>query len=630
MEEKCKAILKLANIFGNSMILQRDRAIKLWGRANHKERVKLTIGDRFYETISDDKGRWSVIIEAMQAGGPYSIQISTAYASLIVEDVYFGEVWLCAGQSNMELPIARVMEKYHKEIDSYENTLIRAFRVEMTYDYNVEKTEIPKGNWYSINQNDTQRFSAVGYFFAKALYEKYQVPIGLIDTSVGGSKVESWLSEKELREYPDVMEILKDYQNTEKFNKMMQENELEISKWYTELEAKDKGLQGKNPWHSVEYQPKKWLTSHIPGKWEEQGIHIMAGVVWFKKEIELDREQIGKKTKIFLGTLRDSDRTYINGIEIGRTEYQYPPRIYNVPDGVLKEGKNVITIRAITNTYGGQFTLDKFYGLEIGEERLDLSGEWLYKIGAEVKPIPTQIFLPMIPLGLYNGMIHPIIDTEIKGVIWYQGESNTDNSCIYKERFTTLIKTWRRLWRNENLPFIYAQLTSFGELTKEPQESSWAEIREAQLQALELPHTAMAVITDIGEWNDLHPLNKKDVGNRLALAAQVLAYGEKKVYSGPIAKSAQIKENKIVISFEQIGSGLTIKKGTILKEFAISEDGKHFIWADAEIRDNKVIVWNETIKKPIAVRYAWADSPIDANLSNKEGLMASPFRLECQ
>lgn len=530
----------------------------------------------------------------------------------------------------MELPIARVMEKYHKEIDSYENTLIRAFKVEMTYDYNVEKTEIPKGNWYSINQNDTQRFSAVGYFFAKALYEKYQVPIGLIDTSVGGSKVESWLSEKELREYPDVMEILKDYQDTEKFNKMMQENELEISKWYTELEAKDKGLQGKNPWHSVEYQPKKWLTSYIPGKWEDQGIHIMAGVVWFKKEIELDREQTGKKTKIFLGTLRDSDRTYINGIEIGRTEYQYPPRIYNVPDGVLKEGKNVITIRAITNTYGGQFTLDKFYGLEIGEERLDLSGEWLYKIGAEVKPIPTQIFLPMIPLGLYNGMIHPIIDTEIKGVIWYQGESNTDNSCIYKERFTTLIKTWRRLWRNENLPFIYAQLTSFGELTKEPQESSWAEIREAQLQALELPHTAMAVITDIGEWNDLHPLNKKDVGNRLALAAQVLAYGEKKVYSGPIAKSAQIKENKIVISFEQIGSGLTIKKGTILKEFAISEDGKHFIWADAEIRDNKVIVWNETIKKPIAVRYAWADSPIDANLSNKEGLMASPFRLECQ
>ena len=455
------------------------------------------------------------------------------------------------------------------------------------------------------------------------------MPIGLIDTSVGGSKVESWLSEKELREYPDVMEILKDYQDTEQFNKMMQENELKISKWYTELEAKDKGLHEEKTWYSIQYQPKEWLTSHIPSKWEEQGIHIMAGVVWFKKEIELDREQIGKKTRIFLGTLKDSDRTYINGIEVGRTEYQYPPRIYNVPDGVLKEGKNIITMRVIANSYEGQFTLDKFYGLEIGGKRLDLSGEWLYKIGVEVDPMPPQIFLPMIPLGLYNGMIHPIIDTEIKGVIWYQGESNTDNSRIYKERFTTLIKTWRRLWRNENLPFIYAQLTSFGELAKEPQESSWAEIREAQLQALELHHTAMAVIIDIGEWNDLHPLNKKDVGNRLALAAQVLAYGEKKVYSGPIAKSAKIKENKIVISFEQVGSGLIIKNGTRLKEFAISEDGKHFIWADAEIKENKVIVWNEAIKEPIAVRYAWSDSPIYANLSNKEGLMASPFRLEC-
>lgn len=563
----------------------------------------------------------------MQAGGPYSIQIDTEYASLVVEDVYFGEVWLCAGQSNMELPIARVMEKYREEVNSYENPYIRAFRVETIYDYNIPQTEVERGEWYSINPNDVQRFSAVGYFFAKTLYEKYQVPIGLIDTSVGGSSVESWLSETELKEYPDVMEVLKDYQDIEKLNKMIKKNEQEVNQWYREIEAKDEGLHEQKSWYSLDYQPKGWNTTYIPGKWEEQGIHISAGSIWFKKEIELDREQIGKKTRLFLGTIIDSDRAYINGIEVGRTEYQYPPRIYNAPNGVLKEGKNIITIRVIANSYIGQFTIDKFYGLEIGEERLNLSGEWLYKIGMEIKPAIPQIFLPTIPLGLYNGMINPIIDTEIKGVIWYQGESNTDNSKIYKERFATLIKTWRRLWRNEELPFIYAQLTSFGDLAKEPQESSWAEIREAQLQTLGLPKTAMAVTIDVGEWNDLHPLNKKDVGKRLALAAEVVAYGEEQIYSGPIAKSVEIKEGKAVISFDHIGGGLIIKNGSVLKEFAISEDDKHFVWASAEIKENRVIVWNEEITNPTAVRYAWADSPIHANLSNKEGLMASPFRL---
>lgn len=629
MEEKREKAFKVANIFGDGMILQRNKPIKIWGYTEAGEKVILTLENKSYETLSSVEGEWNITIDPMQAGGPYEIELRTSNHTLSIKNILFGDVWLCSGQSNMELPIARVMERYRDEVNCYQNDEIRMFRVAMAYDFNTPREEIEQGAWFSINPKDVERFTAVGYFFAKALYEKYQVPIGLIDTSVGGSRLECWLSEEELLQYPDAVEEIRTWQDIEQVNQMMRENEEMIGEWFDRLEKLDRGFKEIPNWYSETYLMDEWRSIQVPGEWKHQGIHLSAGSVWFKKEIDLDESLLKKQARILLGTIVDSDRVYINGIEVGRTEYQYPPRIYDIPAGVLRAGKNTITIRAVENSSTGGFTLEKFYGLEFGDEKVDLSGEWLYKVGAEIEPLIPQIFPQFKALGLYNAMIHPLINTEIKGVIWYQGESNADKANLYKERFENLIISWRKLWKNETLPFLYAQLTSYGEVASIPVESCWAELREAQLQALELPYTAMAVITDIGEWNDLHPLNKKDVGERLALAAEVIAYGEEHEYSGPIAKSAKVLEGKVIVDFKHLGSGLAVKNGEDLRDFSISHDNQHFIWAEAKIQGNNVVIWNEAITDPVAIRYGWSDSPIYANLCNREGLMASPFRIVC-
>lgn len=622
--------LKLAHIFGDGMVLQRNKQVKLWGMAPVEKRVALHIEDRVYESLSQSDGKWEITMEPMAAGGPYTIEVKVEEQTIEIKDVLFGDIWLCSGQSNMELPVARVMEKYREEVNSYENPNIRMFRVEMAYDFNTPLENVIESKWISVNQEDVQNFNALGYFYAKALYEHYQVPIGLINTAIGGSRLECWLGENELKQYPDAVSQLEIYKDTKRVSQIMAENENSIQEWFSRLEKMDGGLNGLEKWYEPKLQTKEWHKFQIPGRWQKQGINISAGSVWFRKDIEIDKSLLSKKARILLGTIVDSDRVFINGIEVGRTEYQYPPRIYEIPKGVLKEGKNNITIRAIENSNQGEFTLEKFYGIELGEEKIDLSGEWLYRIGAEIEPLTPQIFLQFKPLGLYNAMIYPIRNMEICGVIWYQGESNTDKEAsIYKERFETLIKSWRKLWRNDKLPFLYAQLTSYGHLENEPVESGWAEVRQGQLETLELPYTGMAVSIDIGEWNDLHPLNKKDLGQRLALAAEAIAYGEDKVYSGPIIKSAEVKEGKVILSFDSVGGGLTTKDEKKLREVAISDDHQHFIWAEAVIKDNQVIVWNDEINSPCEVRYAWSDSPIRANLCNKEGLMASPFKIMC-
>jgi sialate O-acetylesterase len=314
---------------------------------------------------------------------------------------------------------------------------------------------------------------------------------------------------------------------------------------------------------------------------------------------------------------------------VGSVSYQYPPRKYDVPPGILKPGKNVIAVRVISNSGRGGFIKDKIYRLSAGGMDMDLSGEWRYRLGATMEPLEAQTFIRWKPVGLYNAMIAPLLNQTIKGVIWYQGESNAKNPHEYAETFPALINDWRRHWNRGDFPFLYVQLANFMEPKDQPSASEWAELREAQLETLRLPRTAMAVTMDIGEWNDIHPLNKKDVGKRLALAAQKIAYGERNiVHSGPIYKSMKIKKNKIVLTFTNTGSGLAAKGSDTLSHFEICGRDKKFVWANARIEGDRVIIWNESIPRPVAVRYAWADNPQGANLYNKEGLPASPFRTD--
>jgi sialate O-acetylesterase len=380
-------------------------------------------------------------------------------------------------------------------------------------------------------------------------------------------------------------------------------------------------------WKNPSLNTSGWGIMNVPGYWAGTSSGPLNGVVWFRKKFNIPSNMAGKEALLILGRLVDADSVFINGRFVGSTGYQYPPRRYSIPEGLLLEGENTIVVRIINTSGIGGFVPDKIYEIISGDDRIDLRGDWQYRVGAQMAPLADQTFIRWKPLGLFNGMIHPLLNYQIKGVVWYQGESNTTKALEYRRLLPALIKDWRRNWSEGDFPFIFAQLPNFMEVKSAPGESDWALLREAHLKTLSVPNTGMAVTIDLGEWNDVHPLNKKDVGKRLALSARKIAYGESLVSSGPLLKEMKIKRNKAILSFDHCGSGLIAKGGT-LNYFSMAGADRKFHWAKAKIRKNTVIVWCEKVPHPMAVRYAWADNPEGANLYNREGLPASPFRTD--
>jgi sialate O-acetylesterase len=622
--------VRLPRLLSDGMVLQREIPVKIWGWADVGEKITANFMDRTYQAIADNNGKWEILLSAAEAGGPYQLEI-IANNHITIKDILIGDLWVCSGQSNMELAMNRLKDRYPQVIAHSDNPAIRQFLVPRQYDYNTPHDDFPVGGWESANPENVLRFTAVGYFFAKTLYEKYQIPIGLINSSVGGSPAEAWMSEDALSMFPAYLEKAIRLKDSSYIKQMQEEDKATSDAWYQRLRELDQGFSNpEQSWFDPAYDASQWKTMPIPSLWEEQGLGKMNGVVWFRKEIDVPASMTGKPARLLLGCIIDSDSVYINGVFVGTTSYQYPPRKYDVPENVLKAGKNTIVVRVVNSTGSGGFVKDKPYQLITGDQTIDLKGEWQYQIGAILDPMPEATFVYWRqPLGFYNGMIAPLLNYMIKGVIWYQGESNTGKPLEYRQLFPALITNWRQKWNQGNFPFLYVQLANYMQTNPQPSESNWAELREAQLMTLSVINTAMAVTIDIGEGNDIHPLNKEDVGKRLALAAQKIAYEDKKVvYSGPIYESMKIKGNKITLTFKNIGSGLIARGSDELKYFAIAGTDKKFVWAKAKIEGNKVVVWNDHISQPVAVRYAWADNPEGANLYNKEGLPASPFRTD--
>jgi sialate O-acetylesterase len=623
--------VKLPRLVSDGMVLQRDTDVKIWGWASSGENIKVNFIGKSYKSKADKNGKWEITLSSMKAGGPYTMEIKGENNSISLKDILVGDVWVCSGQSNMDLTITRVRDRYPDVIETAENPYIRRFLVPMVYDFKTPHQDLQSGKWESANPKSVLNFTATGYFFARALYEKYKVPIGLVHASVGGSPAESWLSEGVLKKFPEHIQTVQKLKDDSYIKSVMDKEQAAINSWYRDVYQLDKGwAKNGKYWFNTDYDASDWPSVNLPTYFANEELGRMNGVVWFGKEIDVPAPMVGKPARIELGAIIDSDHVYINGKLVGTTGYRYPPRKYDVPSDVLKEGKNIIVIRVISNAGEGGFVKGKPYELTAGGQTIDLKGAWQYKVGAVVAdPQPSTTFFQYKPLGLYNGMIAPLLNYTIKGVIWYQGESNTGRAFEYHKLFPALIADWRDKRSQGDFPFLYVQLHNFMEPKKQPSESGWAELREAQLETLSVPNTGMAVAIDIGEANDLHPSNKKDVGERLALVARKVAYGEEDiVYSGPIYKSMKIDGNKIILSFTNIGSGLVAKGGGELKHFAIAGKDKKFVWAKAKIEKDKVVVWSEDISKPVAVRYAWADNPEGANLYNKEGLPASPFRTD--
>jgi sialate O-acetylesterase len=623
------ANVRLPKLFTDHMVLQRDHAIVVWGWADAKEKVTVSLNRQTKTATTDKTGKWKVSLDAELAGGPYTLAIK-GKNSISINDVLIGEVWICSGQSNMEMPIGSwgFIQDYQKEIAAANYPSIREFAVPKQVALQPQ-TDVGGEGWKVCTPENAAPFSAVAYFFARELYKELKVPVGLINTTWGGTMVETWTSREA-------------YENSEEFRSMisaMPKVSLEeLQKVRTE-QAKNKlvQLQGGMPapgeaasWKEPGLQDNNWHTIDAPGIWESQEPGDIDGIVWMRKTIDVSAADAGKAAVLELAMIDDKDETYVNGKLIGSNTVYNAPRKYELPAGVLKVGKNVIAIR-ITDTGGG----GGLYGdagdvkLTIGNITLPLAGKWLYRI-EEISTGQSQVGPNDYPTLLFNAMINPLIPYTIRGAIWYQGESNAGRAFEYRKSFPLMINDWRQRWQQGDFPFYFVQLASFGSNNGNSEKGSdWAELREAQAQTLSLPNTGMAITTDIGDTKDIHPKNKQDVGRRLAAIALNKTYGKNTASSGPVYQSFKTEGDKIIISFTNTGNGLLAKdKYGYVKGFEIAGADKRFYYATAMIEGDKIVVKNPNVAQPVAVRFGWADDAGDDNLFNKEGFPAAPFRTD--
>ncbi|MDZ7876222.1 MAG: sialate O-acetylesterase [Saprospiraceae bacterium] len=615
--------IRLPRLISDGMVLQCEKPLKIWGWASPNETITLNFNKQTFKTKADALGKWSIPLPPQKANVNGDM-VFKGKNEVKISDIVFGDVWLCSGQSNMVTPMERVKEKYPDEITGANNPKIRFFFIPTLTNLSSPQMDLPAGEWKKANPKDILTFSAVAYFFAKATYERYKIPIGLINSSVGGTPIEAWISEDGLNNFEDLTTIIQRNKDTTSTRRRSTPS---VSQPKTE----DIGL--KERWFDPNYTPKGWRNIHIPGYWEDQGIKDLNGVVWYRREIDVPTSMTGVPAKLFMGRIIDADFTYINGVQVGNITYQYPPRRYEVPANLLKVGKNTVVIRVINTGGKGGFVPDKNYVLTANGQNIDLKGDWQYKVGEVYEPMRgfggANFSAQNQPTALFNAMTAPVVPFPIKGVLWYQGESNAGNPAPYGSYLKALINDYRKRWQEPNLPFLYVQLPNYMEVNYSTTESQWAEMREAQRLALSVPNTGMVVTTDLGEWNDIHPLSKKPIGERLALAAQHIVYGDKTVVpSGPIFKTAIIENSKIRLKFDHIGGGLVSNDGEDLRWFSIAGWDKKFVWAKAAIQGDEIVVSSEKITTPQYVRYAWQDNPDGANLYNKEGLPASPFTTE--
>jgi sialate O-acetylesterase len=626
------ADVSMPYVFSSNMVLQRNIEIPVWGWASPGERINITLGEQKIRTKAEESGKWFVKLPAMKAGGPYEM-IVDGKNQIRFTNIMIGDVWVCSGQSNMEWRVLQ-SNNAEDEIASANHPNIRLFTVPNKIDKEPQNNTDPT-EWLACTPEVIGSFSAVGYFFGRKLNKDLDIPIGLINTTWGGTESESWTSAESIQDDPDFAEELKKLKSLD-MDKANEEREKEFENWLQAFRELDAGYDdGVYLWASSDYDYLGWDQMELPGLWEDLGLEGLDGVVWFAKEVDLSDQEIENGFELNLGPIDDSDIVWVNGSKVGETFNIYNRnRRYQVTSEVLKQGVNTIVVRVEDYAGGGGIYGDKnqMY-LESNGSKISLAGMWKYKVGTNKMPsgMPRGDFGPnSYPTLLFNAMINPLLPYGIKGAIWYQGESNAGRAYQYRRIFPMMITDWRSHWGQGNFPFLFVQLANFMQPKDPPAESTWAELREAQTMTLSLPSTGMATIIDIGEADDIHPTNKQDVGKRLALSAYKIAYGKDIVYTGPTYESMKIEGNKVYIKLSNTGSGLDVRDPYgYLKGFTVAGKDKTFHWAKAQkVDDTTVVVYSEMVSSPVAVRYGWADNPHDLNLYNKEGLPANPFRTD--
>ncbi len=625
-----KAEVRLPKIISSNMVLQRNAECRIWGWADKGEQVTVSFRDTEESTKADKNGKWLISLPAMKEGGPYQMKIK-GKNTILLENILIGDVWVCSGQSNMEFPVSRT-DNAEAEIEAADYPGIRLFSAPKNVQFKPVD-DVESGEWQECSPSTLSNFSAVGYFFGRHVHKETGVPIGLLHTSWGGTIVETWISAGSIGQVEEFKERV-DNLKTAKPEEELARKKAELDELVKKYGGDEPGMvDGEALWAAPDLDMSSWGEMELPVLWENAGLVGLDGVVWFRKEFELDEATAGKDLILELGPIDDSDITWVNGHKVGEMKNLYSqPRIYRLPAAYLKTGKNVIAVRVEdTGGGGGLYGNPNQIKLVTGETSIGLAGKWRFKVSPVdlTMNIQNSIGPNSNPTLLYNGMIHPFLNFSIRGAIWYQGESNAGRAYQYRYIFPLLITDWRDKWNNPDMPFFFVQLANYQKANDKPGESDWAELREAQLMTLSLPNTGMAVIIDIGEADDIHPTNKQDVGMRLALSALHVAYGKDIVYSGPVYKTMKIDGPNAILEFDHVGSGLTVHdRYGYVNGFAMAGKDKKFHWAKGFIRDNKVILSCDRVPEPMAVRYGWANNPDDVNLYNMEGLPASPFRTD--
>ena len=626
-----RAEVRLPQLFQSGMVLQRNQEIPVWGKADAGEAVVVTLGKKQYATTAGADGRWRVDLPKMKAGGPYQLRVN----DVVLDDVLVGDVWLCSGQSNIDVTIERVYPQYVDEIDNFEDNRIRMFRVQNETDTHGVRDDIrPTSiNWKPLNKQNAWLFSAVGYFLGKRMLEKTGVPQGVIVNSWGGTPIEAWISADSLQQdFPHLVAKTQLYQSDDYVRAQQRANQLASQRWSELLDAKDPGISQR--WTAPDFDDSGWPTvNQYANDWARRNNRGIVGSIWLRQHVTVDKRHAGQPARLLLGTLFDCDYTYVNGQEVGRTYYQYPPRRYDIPAGLLREGDNVITVRFI-NKYGTvHFIPEKPYLLAFGADRfslnpmpadvIPLSTEWKQQLGTEMPSCPSaDVSLQNLPTTLYNAVLHPLAPYALSGVVWYQGESNTGEPWTYETMLTKLIGNWRSLWQQPQLPVVVVQLANYMSPSDQPQNSSWARLREAQrLTARKLDGVELASAIDLGETVDIHPLRKKEVAERIGLAFDRLVYHDKKVRLMPEVIGTAVNGASVVLTFDQ-----PLRPGE-LHEFELAGADGRFVNATA-VADKNTITVTSPIAAPRKVRHAWKDNPIKLNAYAESGLPVGPFELQ--
>lgn len=506
------------------MVLQHGREVNLWGTADANENINITFLKKKYKTTADAEGKWKVTLPVMKPGGPYTMIVN----DIQLKDILVGDVWLCSGQSNMELPVSRVTDMFRDEITADSHyPMVHYIKTPLLYNFHAPQTDVPGLSWKALTPENAMSFSALVYFFAKDLYQKTGIPVGIINSSVGGSPVEAWISEEALKPFPRYLNEKRMFESDDLVESMKQEERKKSQAWNLALYQGDNGLHEVPTWYASDYDDSNWVQTELFSKdWATNGLNPINGSHWFRKDFQVSAPQAGQKATLRMGCIVDADSVYVNGVFVGTVSYQYPPRIYTIPEGLLKEGKNTVTVRLISNGGRPHFVKDKPYRIlfgkgqpEKGESEISLEGTWKYRLGAPMPSAPGQTFFQYKPVGLYNAMIAPLLNYTVSGAIWYQGESNVSNRNEYKAMLTALIADWRQRWNQPDMPFFIIELADFLSPEDKGGRAAWAEFRKVQAETAEAnKNVTLIKNSDLGEWNDIHPLDKKTLGQRVSQA----------------------------------------------------------------------------------------------------------------